>query len=53
MESFRDFFSKDDRQFNFQIGRRLASSLSGFIAGVIVTSIIWLLAVYLHNVASF
>lgn len=37
----RDFISKEDRDFRFKIGQLLASSLSGFIAGLIVMGIIW------------
>ncbi len=36
----RDFYSKDRRSFRFHIGHMTASSLSGFIAGIIVTLII-------------
>ncbi|MBI5220549.1 MAG: hypothetical protein HY978_01770 [Candidatus Liptonbacteria bacterium] len=42
----RDFISDEQRSFRFQIGHILASSLSGFIAGAIFASIIWLLAFY-------
>jgi len=37
----RDFISSEPRTFKFKIGHRLASSLSGFIAGLIVASIVW------------
>lgn len=37
----KDFVSKESRDFSFKIGRDLASSLSGFITGVVVASIIW------------
>jgi dolichol kinase len=33
----RDFISKEERDFNFKIGKTIASSLSGFIAGVLAT----------------
>ena len=42
-----EFVSNEPRRFKFKIGRHIASSLSGFIAGVIFGSIIWLLVVYL------
>ena len=42
----RNFISRDPRTFRFKIGRLLASSLAGFIAGVIVTSIIWLVGIW-------
>ena len=35
-----DFIVKDDRFYTFHIGKTVASSLSGFIAGIIVTLII-------------
>ncbi len=38
----KDFVSREPRDFSFKIGRDLASSLSGFITGAIVSSIIWL-----------
>lgn len=38
----RDFISEEPRRFRFKIGKYLASSLSGFIAGVIVGSMIWI-----------
>ncbi|HEY5587865.1 MAG TPA: hypothetical protein VIK86_02800 [Candidatus Paceibacterota bacterium] len=41
----KDFVSKEPRDFSFKIGRDLASSLSGFITGVIVTSIVWVTCV--------
>ena len=42
----RDFWSKEERKYNFQLGRTIASSLTGFVCGVVVSSIIWYLAVY-------
>ncbi|MCK4805777.1 MAG: hypothetical protein KAS91_01155 [Candidatus Pacebacteria bacterium] len=35
----RDFISEEQRDFKFRIGETLASSLSGFIAGIIFTSV--------------
>ena len=40
---FRDFISEEQRDFKFKIGKTLASSLSGFIAGVIFTSVFWII----------
>ncbi len=37
-----NFISHEKRRFKFRIGKVLASSLSGFIAGIIVTIIIFL-----------
>lgn len=42
----RDFISKEERSFKFKLGKTIASSLSGFIAGTIFASGIWILAVY-------
>jgi dolichol kinase len=42
----RDFISEEQRQFKFKIGKTLASSLSGFIAGVIFSSIFWIIFFY-------
>lgn len=39
----RDFISEEQRYFKFEIGKTLASSLSSFIAGVIFTSIFWII----------
>jgi len=39
----RDFISEEQRDFKFKIGKTLASSLSGFIAGVIFISVFWLI----------
>jgi hypothetical protein len=38
----REFVSQDERQFPVKVGHHLASSLSGFIAGVAVASIAWI-----------
>lgn len=40
-----DFISHDRKRFDHKIGRVLASSLSGFIAGIIV-AVIFILAVF-------
>jgi len=42
----KDFTSQEQRTFRFKIGRILASSLAGFIAGVIVTSIVWSVGIW-------
>lgn len=34
---FRDFYSNENREYEFKIGSVKASALSGFIAGVIFT----------------
>ena len=44
-----DFVSQEKKSYRFIIGRVLASSLSGFIAGFIFASILWALAVYVFK----
>ncbi len=41
-KSFDDFVSNDNKNFKWKLGRVLASSLSGFIAGIIVTIIFFI-----------
>ncbi|MDA1335128.1 MAG: hypothetical protein O2794_03920 [bacterium] len=45
----RDFVSTEDRSYPIKIGRVLASALTGFIAGAIVASMIWMVAFYYIN----
>ena len=47
----KDFISEENREFKFKIGKILASALSGFIAGVIFTSIF--LAVIITQIEHF
>lgn len=37
-----DFISNDDNKFEWRIGKVVASSLSGFIAGIIVTALFFI-----------
>lgn len=37
-----EFVSHEKRKFNFKLGKVLASSLSGFLAGIIITTIFFL-----------
>lgn len=37
----RDFVSEEPREYSFKLGHTIASALSGFIAGVLVTGIVW------------
>jgi len=46
----RDFISEENRQYNFKFGQLIASSLSGFICGSLVASIIWIVAFKYLNV---
>lgn len=41
----RDFVSKEPRSYRLKIGRTVASSLTGFIVGVISASIVWMIGV--------
>lgn len=41
----RDFISTEKRNYRFQLGTTVASALSGFIAGVIATSIFWAVSI--------
>jgi CDP-diglyceride synthetase len=44
MNIFSDFISKENKRYKFQLGKTLASALTGFICGAIVASIIWYFA---------
>ncbi|MEX2054476.1 MAG: hypothetical protein WD883_02965 [Candidatus Colwellbacteria bacterium] len=44
-----NFVSTEERTFKFRVGKMLASSLSGFIAGVIFASIVWVGTIILLN----
>ena len=50
MNALRDFVSEEKREFPVKIGKHVASSLSGFIAGVLVATILWGMALYLARV---
>jgi hypothetical protein len=41
-KSFDDFVSHDRKRFKWKIGKMLASSLSGFLAGIVVATIFFL-----------
>lgn len=45
----RDFISDEQRDFQMRVGKLLASSLSGFIAGAVFASIIWGVAIWLTS----
>ena len=42
-----DFVVQEKGKYRFHIGHYVASSLSGFIAGAVVASIIWLAGIYI------
>jgi hypothetical protein len=42
----QNFVSQEQKTFRFRIGRMLASSLTGFIAGMIVASILWIVGIW-------
>jgi uncharacterized RDD family membrane protein YckC len=48
----REFISKEPRKFHHRLGKAIASSLSGFTAGVIVASILWVLAIFVFRLLS-
>lgn len=37
-------------EFPYKVGHHVATSLSGFIAGVIFASIVWMLGIYLFKI---
>lgn len=43
MNFLRDFISEENRDFKFKLGKTIASSLTGFVAGLIVATILWFL----------
>lgn len=45
-EITRDFVSQEPRKFRYKVGHYLASSLSGFVVGVIVASIVWSIGIW-------
>ena len=47
----KNFISEEQRQFKFKIGKTLASALSGFVAGVIFTSIFWIIIFYFLKIS--
>jgi hypothetical protein len=50
MENENDFVSSGTKKYQFKIGKYIASSLSGFIAGVVVATIVWFAAHYVINI---
>lgn len=44
-----DFISKENKSYRFRLGKILASSLSGFVAGFLFASILWGLAVFVFK----
>jgi len=44
-----DFVSWEERVFKFKLGKVLASALSGFIAGVVFASLVWIIATYVFE----
>jgi len=41
----RDFVSEEGREYKFKIGKLIASSLSGFVCGVLGASIVWIIII--------
>ena len=48
MNVTRDFVSTEQREFKFKIGHVIASSLSGFLAGIVVASVFWMLMLFVR-----
>jgi len=48
--TMNDFVSSEKRVYRFKLGTVIASSLSGFVAGVVVASILWMLYVSVYSV---
>jgi len=49
-DSLRRAFTTDDkRAYRFKLGQIVASALSGFVVGVVTSTIIWMLAMYYIN----
>jgi len=46
----RDFVSEEKREYKFKFGQLIASSLSGFIGGAVVASIIWIIVLEYLNI---
>mgnify|MGYP001579990346 FL=1 len=46
----RDFVSEEQRFYAFKIGKTIASSLAGFVAGAVLSSMMWGIAVYATSV---
>lgn len=52
MKTGNDFVSiGSTEKYQYKLGRSVASALSGFIAGVIVASIVWSAVAYFANIA--
>ena len=45
-EVSRDFVSEEPRKFHFRIGHELASSLTGFVVGAVVASLVWYVGIW-------
>lgn len=41
-----DFVSGDAKKYKYKLGSKVASGLSGFIAGVVFASIVWALLIW-------
>ncbi len=52
MGTNNDFISNEPRTFRFKLGKALASSLSGFVAGVLAASVIWVAAIIIFKLLS-
>lgn len=42
----REFISEENRDFRIKLGSTIASSLTGLICGIVIASILWIVALY-------
>lgn len=42
----QEFVSKEEKHFRFKVGEHIASALAGFVAGVVIASIAFVLILY-------
>ncbi len=45
----RDFVCVEKREYEYQVGKHVASALAGFVAGVLSASIIWIAFAYVFK----
>lgn len=41
----RDFISEENREYKFKIGKLVASSLAGFVCGILGASLVWIIVI--------
>jgi hypothetical protein len=45
-KTMRQFVCEENKKYKFMVGNIVASSLTGFIGGIVVASIIWYVVIY-------